>query len=184
MPPFAFFWKYRIVTVVCLVIAAISAVGITKNTAPQYQEIVFLSIGLEQPTQSDAVELWTQANDQMTETIQGWLVDPGFQKMIPGDFSLSVRKQEKQNLLITMTSATQENAKTATTALIQNLHTAITEYNTATKGTVAITHLTQSENTVTPSLKLNIAVGVVGTLILLWLVGSAVFFIKTISHER
>lgn len=180
MPPFTFFWKYRKLTIGFVVIAvALSSAWTMWGINPKYERLVFVSIGFQQPNDlTTTAEVWTEANDYITESIQGWLIDPGFKNGIPYDFSLSVRKQEKQNLLLSVSAADPDTAQKAATAVLENLQKAITEYNTATKGTVVITHTTQSENVVTPSLKLNVAVSVLATLIGMWLVGTAVAAVK------
>lgn len=187
MPPFAFFWKYRVLTIILVIGAfAISSAYTIWFTQPKYERLVFLSIGLEQPVDPTAAELWIEANDYMTESIQGWLIDPGFKNSIPYEFSLSVKKQEKQNLLVRATAQDAEIAQKAATAILENLQSAIDQYNTATKGTVVITRTTQSENVIMPSVKTNSAVSVIGTLIALWIAGSLFYWAKTLpnGHAR
>lgn len=178
MPPFAFFWKYRVLTAGLVIVAvAVSSAITIWGIQPKYERLIFVSIGLEQPNDPASAELWTQANDYMAESIQGWLIDPGFKNDIPYDFSLSVRKQEKQNLLVSVVAAEQTIAQQAAAVVIENLQNAIAQYNEATQGTVRITRTTQSDQVIMPSLKINIAAGVLGVLIAFWCVGSGILTI-------
>ena len=96
MPPFAFFWKYRVLTIILVIVALGGSSAYTLwLTKPKYERLVFLSIGLEQPVDPTSAELWIEANDYMTESIQGWLIDPGFKNSIPYEFSLSGKNKDR-----------------------------------------------------------------------------------------
>ncbi len=107
-----------------------------KNNRP-FETTVFLTIGTVQQANSansTSIDEIVQAADQFSETVQGWFKNPDFQKGIRliGSSEINVRKQEKQNLLITFSNKSGEQAQEMNNLLQSDLQKEIEKYNAAT----------------------------------------------------
>lgn len=97
---------------------------------------VFINIGAKKGTATDdkstALDL-VQASDQFTETVQGWFKNPEFTERIGEPLnlqpSLTARRQDKQNLLVTFSSGDESVAKRISQNIRENLLADIGAYN-------------------------------------------------------
>lgn len=106
-----------------------------KNRSP-YVSTIFVSIGNAQngnQAESSSYDR-VQAADHFTETVQGWFKNPEFQKRIriEGSSETSVRKQEKQNLVLSFTSENAEAAKKMNENTKSELQREIDTFNSVT----------------------------------------------------
>lgn len=130
------------------IVAALASGLLFKKTT--YEGIIFLTIGAAQPEELNYREYSTyetvRAADQFTETIQGWTKNPSFIKKIQDNagfsFGISARKQEKQNLVISITSDSEEKVGKAAQKTLLAIGEEIKIYNEATKGAFNIAHAT------------------------------------------
>lgn len=109
-----------------------------KNNRP-YETTVFLSIGsIEKANTANPADIYenVQAADNFSETVQGWFKNPDFSNGIRlvGSSEMSARKQEKQNLVITFSSESDEQAFEMNNLLHSGLQKEIETYNAATGG--------------------------------------------------
>lgn len=112
-----------------------------KNRSP-FVSTVFVSIGNAQKGMQSENSAFdnVQAADHFTETVQGWFKNPVFQKRIriEGSSETSVRKQEKQNLVLSFTSENPEVARKMNETTRSELQREIDSYNAATKNEFVI----------------------------------------------
>ncbi len=99
----------------------------------KYENSIFLVFGVEDRLKGGDPYENLQAADQITESIQGWIKDPSFQKEIAGitgnDFSIKAKKQEKNNLLITFNTADLTANNSYKEAILSLLNQKISVYN-------------------------------------------------------
>jgi capsular polysaccharide biosynthesis protein len=113
------------------------------NLQPAYDNTVLYAVGLENPqSATDSLEN-LQAADLFTESIQGWFRDPAFLKQISTSaqgqaFPIKSKKQEKNNLLITFSSDSQENAINYASAITLAMETRLQQYNNISGLNIAI----------------------------------------------
>lgn len=113
------------------------------NLQPGYDNTVLYAVGLENPhSTTDSFEN-LQAADLFTESIQGWFRDPTFLKQISASaqgqsFPIKSKKQEKNNLLITFSSDSQENAINYASAITLAMETRLLQYNNISGLKIAI----------------------------------------------
>jgi capsular polysaccharide biosynthesis protein len=77
--------------------------------------------------------------DQFTETVQGWLLNPvllaDVESAVGYSFETAVRKQEKQNLIVDLTTDISNDPEVAATELLGRLDREISRYNEVTQST-------------------------------------------------
>jgi capsular polysaccharide biosynthesis protein len=132
------FWKQFIVLTVISALTFTLSVYFYQQSA--FNVTVFINIGAKSFSTENKIESnlydTVQAADQFTETIQGWFKNPAFINRI--DFatqtetSFSVRKQEKQNLIVTFRTPTEELAKKVSQSIQENLRMELGNYNRQT----------------------------------------------------
>lgn len=125
-------------------ILGLSAVAVFLGTAayegrintPQNQAVAFVTIGLDQsrmPTETSSYEI-LRATEHFSDIVLGWTAEPSFAKdfaqAVGEDYSFSARRQEKSNLLFTV-SGPVETEGTAIT-FVSLLSERLSEYNSAT----------------------------------------------------
>ena len=122
-----------IITVLCLFV---SYFIFTQQNKSNLENTLFISFSIQnqQPSNTNYSPYENlQAADQITESIQGWMITPAFQaelnQLSKLNYSAKVKKQEKNNLLINYSSDTSENAVTYQNQLIQSLQKRLTQYN-------------------------------------------------------
>lgn len=124
-------WKtITLITIITLGSSLVSAYYYFQG----YNSTIFLSIGLKQNlTVSPYDNL--QAADQFTETIQGWFKNQQLIKSIEDQSQIrpefSVRKQEKQNLVVSYKTTTSEQAQKLATSTKDVLQKNLLAYNQA-----------------------------------------------------
>jgi capsular polysaccharide biosynthesis protein len=127
-------WRKIVIVTIITTIAA-TAFGLLYDGNP-VSATIFVNIGAVQDmTFSEAKDPFNtlQAADQFTESVQGWFKNPSFLEEIKSGSGLNVdfnvRKQEKQNLLLTFRSDTPENAMLIATVTRTGLEKRISSYN-------------------------------------------------------
>ncbi len=125
-------WKetlaITIITVLC-----IYGFLVIKNKTP-YLTTVFISIGAKQPANTTAnpssIYENLQAADAFTESVQGWFKDPAFIKQITQNkTAFDVKKQEKQNIVVTYETQNTTDSDTINEKLKTELISNFTTYN-------------------------------------------------------
>jgi capsular polysaccharide biosynthesis protein len=120
-------------TAVCLCagVFASDAAGRSGN----FDNTVFLSIGIQDSGNSTDSYENLQAADQITESIQGWFRDPLFQQTVNQNsglnYSLKAKKQEKNNLLLNYFSQNESDARKYHDAVISELGQRLASYDRA-----------------------------------------------------
>lgn len=139
-----------ILLITLVVTAATLGAAMTRDPST-HEATLFLSIGTKQMNNSSTPFDDVQAADRFTETLQGWFKNPDLLKRIEAQtgesVSLSARKQEKQNLIVSLPAMSEEQAQTIADATIQQLQQDIQTYNTQTESryTLALSSVTISE---------------------------------------
>lgn len=144
--------KRWIAILIVTFIGTAAALGIALTRDPSTHEAtLFLSIGTKQINSSSSTFDDVQAADRFTETLQGWFKNPDLIKRIEEktgeSVSLSARKQEKQNLIVTLPAMSEEMADTIANITIQELKQDIQQYNASTGSqyTLALASVTIEE---------------------------------------
>lgn len=127
--------------VIIMVMTMILGFGFSalRNKTP-FSTTILLSIGVKD-TSNTASNSSTyedvQAADQFTETVHGWFKNPQFlaaltneKTYVPENFS--VRKQEKQNLVVTYDSYNEESSAQTSTMIKNFIEGQLTTYNQKT----------------------------------------------------
>ncbi len=134
---FSFLRRRLLPLFIVAVIALVISVGYTwKYDEGEKGALVFMTIGMDVSAEMPASYLTTDGPnvvDQFTETVQGWLFNPAFLARVDEqsgtEVSLGVRKQEKQNLLVTVTVPVEEDAMMASEAMLNVLDEEFANYN-------------------------------------------------------
>lgn len=114
--------------------------------------------------------------DEFTETIQGWLLNPNVAQKIDEqanmDVQTSFRKQERQNLVITVTVPSGESAEDAAQAVAQIMNEELNSYDTATNNSFVFARQSISAFESSPKRLLNeLVAGLLGLVLALGLAG-------------
>jgi hypothetical protein len=103
---------------------------------------IFINIGASQDQKTSLFET-VEAADHMSEVVQGWFKDPSLLKKISDqaghEANFNVRKQEKQNIVITFKTENTDQAKKVAVSLEENMRSALSRYNIETAGSFKIT---------------------------------------------
>lgn len=129
-----FIWKFKFLILLTTILGLIGGyLAYQKANSIPFQNTIFYSLSAQSKTSGTSAYENLQAADQFTESVQGWFRDPGFLEKINSlskeSFALNTRKQEKNNLLITFNSPTQEQGIKHANSISQTLQTAISTYN-------------------------------------------------------
>lgn len=134
------------------ILSTVVAVSVAATRDPSTHEAtLFLSIATKQNNNASTTFDDVQAADRFTETVQGWFKNPDLIhriEQVTGESAhLSARKQEKQNLIVTLPAMGEEQATALANATIEELRNDINQYNSATKSqyTLALTSVTIQE---------------------------------------
>ena len=130
------------ITVITILTAASCVVfGINFNKTA-YDTTVFINVGAKANPAISPLDT-AQAADGFTETIVGWFKNPVIISNITSESgtaaALSARRQEKQNLVVTFKTQTEDQAKKISQAIEKAIKAEIDKYNAATAGGFMIT---------------------------------------------
>lgn len=132
-------WK-EILAITVLTAALSVAFGYFYNKTA-YTNTIFINIGAGRATGQNAPASpyeEVQAADSFTETVQGWFKNPVLTDKIRinsgYNVNLGVRKQEKQNLVVTFKSETPEQGKKTALVTEEIIRGEIGKYNRETGG--------------------------------------------------
>jgi capsular polysaccharide biosynthesis protein len=137
---FVFFMRRRWKKIILLMLLTtiFSTFFAWQKNKIQYAGTIFLSIGVKQSEEDSGKDMYekVQAADQFTETIQGWFKNPNFidrvNKAAGNGAEFSARKQEKQNVVVTFVSDSDEQAKKLIEVIKSELSAEIQKFNTRT----------------------------------------------------
>lgn len=128
-------WKFKFLILLTTILGLIGGyLAYQRANLSPFQNTVFFSIAAQSKT-NNATSAYEnlQAADQFTESVQGWFRDPGFLEKINSiskqNYSLNARKQEKNNLLITFSTPTEEQGIVHGNTISQTLQSEIQIYN-------------------------------------------------------
>ncbi len=124
--------RWQIILVTIIVMLGGTVVYAMKKAAVPFETTIFINIGtkINEPNSTNNNYYNVQAADAFTETVQGWLKNPEFINEI-GD-NIDSRKQEKQNLIVSYTSATEYDAHQVAQRLNNLVTTKLNAYNQST----------------------------------------------------
>jgi hypothetical protein len=125
---------------------------------------IFLTLGLSVENGLSIEELVTNEShnvvDQFTETVQGWLQNPSLldrvNELAGEEVVISARKQEKQNLLVSLHLPLGHDLENARVAFITVLEEEINDYNEATYTSFVLALSSMMPFETASNLKLNI----------------------------
>jgi hypothetical protein len=127
------YWSGVLVIIILTVISSVSFGFLFNKTS--VSDTIFINIGASGNKDISPFET-VQAADHMSESIMGWLKNPSFLDKIseqsgyePG---LNVRRQEKQNIVVTFKTPDAVSAKKTASAIESVLRTQISKYNMET----------------------------------------------------
>ncbi len=132
-------WKEILIITLLTAILAVTFGFIYNKTS--FNNTIFINVGYGPGNGSNALTSpldAVQAADQFSETVQGWLKDPLLVEEIRTqaqyNVDFSVRKQEKQNLVATYRTGSENQAKKVSQAAEEILRAQIGNYNLETDG--------------------------------------------------
>ena len=131
--------RWKEILIITLLTAGLTVIlGFFYNKSA-FSNTIFISVGAKQQTgYALAVNPYetVQAADQFSESVQGWFKNPAFIEKINTQaeykVDLSARKQEKQNLVITFRTETEEQAEKVSQVTERILRDQIARYNRET----------------------------------------------------
>jgi capsular polysaccharide biosynthesis protein len=125
--------KWISILLITLIALSTSIVYVVSSTPANFDATLFLSIGYKKDKEIGTSLDNVQAADHFSETVQGWLKNPDFIKRVHSDkyflADLSASKQEKQNLVITFSTTSGDNADTIADSIVTELKKEIQNYN-------------------------------------------------------
>ncbi len=163
-----FFRRHLLKVFIVALLTALLGLGYTwKFDEGKQGGLIFLTMGMEIPDAIPAAYLVTSDGhnvvDHFTETVQGWLVNPAMDTRIDAlagtDVDLAIRKQEKQNLLVTMTIPIEADVDVAKEAVLAVVQEDIAIYNQATNSDYVLVLSSMSPFETPPQYLLNMIVG-------------------------
>ncbi|MBT5016110.1 hypothetical protein HN748_00265 [Candidatus Peregrinibacteria bacterium] len=163
-----FIWRHAVVILMVTVLTALLGASYTwRFDEGEKGGLIFLTMGMEIPDAIPAAYLVTSDGhnvvDHFTETVQGWLVNPALDTRIDElagtDVQLAIRKQEKQNLLVTMTVPMEADVAQSKEAVLTVINQDIDIYNEVTNSDYVLVLSSISEFETPPQYALNMIVG-------------------------
>ena len=164
----SFIYRRFLPIVLVIVIGAVCALGYTlKYDKGAHGALIFLTLGMEveEGTPADSYVTNESHNviDQFTETVQGWLFNPALlgrvNELAGNEVGLSVRKQEKQNLLVTVSVEPGVDSEAASQVVLMVLEEEIEAYNAATNAGFVLALSSISALDEEPQHVLNVVIG-------------------------
>ncbi|MBU0667915.1 hypothetical protein KJ951_00865 [Patescibacteria group bacterium] len=148
-----------------------------------YDATIFISVGIQQTDTTGSYDD-VRAADQFTETIQGWMKNPALidriKKQTKLDFGLSAHKQEKQNIVITFSAHSNDDADKIASTVISELIKEVSVYNQAVKGNF---RLAISDYSVTEEKNKIFIIAAIGTILGLALAIALAYFRESIFRN-
>ncbi len=149
-----------------LVFMVVSLTTTLKLIKSRSAALIFVSIGVERVPGIDLENYNPQAAvdaaDRFSETVQGWILNPNLtgrmQEAAKSSFSLSARKQEKQNLLLDLKLTEERDVTPIASAVVTILNEEIKTYNKMTNSTFKLAINSINPYAIKPNLKLNLSV--------------------------
>ncbi|MCA9374065.1 hypothetical protein KC725_02800 [Candidatus Peregrinibacteria bacterium] len=153
-----------ILFITLVVTAAFTQAVVSRSTAT-HAGTIFLSIGTKNATDSTSFDDF-QAADQFTESVQGWFRNPDLLTKIAANLdqnkvSISARKQEKQNLVLTYVAKDEQSAKKIGEETIVALDKEIQDYNANTGKSFTIALSSTYVDTIPDRTMIFIAMGLI-----------------------
>ncbi|MFA6435838.1 MAG: hypothetical protein WCW30_01740 [Candidatus Gracilibacteria bacterium] len=153
---FSFFKRRGVILFIAVLVGvSIGLVHAMKNEGKTREALIFVTLGMEvdSGTPADFYVTNESANvvDQFTETVQGWLYNPALLERMNDvagvALGVGVRKQEKQNLLVTVSFPSSVDSAMIPGAVLSVLNQEIATYNsmTHTRFVLALNSMTLSE---------------------------------------
>lgn len=112
---------------------------------PESKSIAFITIGIDQNVLTTEVSSYEiqRASEHFSDVVLGWTVEPGFSselnEKIDGEYSLSGQRQEKQNLIFTVSGSSElVNSSEEAEQLVELIQSRIDEYNNSTNAAYVI----------------------------------------------
>lgn len=106
----------------------------TRYGTAHLENSIFIDVSVQDKFQKTSAYENLEAADQITESIQGWIIDPSFQdavnKASSTNLAILSKKQEKNNLVISFKSTDEGTSATLGEKINQQLQKRIQEYNT------------------------------------------------------
>jgi|GEM_PF-3061736 len=140
---FYFLWRIKWALIgVALVFGVSCSVYTFAFSETYYEGIVFMTIGMEQGSYPEDAQAFgargvEEADSYFTETVQGWTMDPAFVNDIydylgwvrDDDLSVSARKQERQNLILSIATSSINDVQQAASGALGVLEERMGSYN-------------------------------------------------------
>jgi len=166
-------------TILTTILSVIFGIHFNKTS---FGTTVFLSIGAKQSVTQSPFET-VQAADHFSELVQGWFKNPALLNKIEDQSGskpdLSARKQEKQNLVITYKTATEDQAKKVSQSMEQVLKAEITNYNLQNSSEFTLTSFSATTKESPIPLILFVLAGLIGGFGIGFAYGSAAEKVKS-----
>jgi len=130
--------------IITALVTASSVLLVTLKNNQPYETTIFLSIGNQQEQSNTTQSIYddVQAADAFSQTVQGWFKNPQFIEQINAasgiKADISSRQQEKQNVLITYNTTTEDQANTLEKTIQDKLTAEIATYNSKTNDKFAL----------------------------------------------
>lgn len=177
-------WKSLVaITTLTLISCVIFGVYFTKTS---YDTTVFMNVGAKTAEGVSPLDT-VQSADSFTETIQGWFKNPYINSRIAEESgfvtSLNARKQEKQNIVVTFKTQTEEQARKISQSMEKQIKDEITKYNTETGSGFVITDFTGSTEQNNVNIFFFVLLGFAGGVVLAYILLLLLDSIKKALHS-
>ncbi|MEK7146122.1 MAG: hypothetical protein AAB802_02965 [Patescibacteria group bacterium] len=134
--------KIKIILGVSLATAFIFFLGglvyVNQLPEPDKKELVFVTLGIDQnklPNESSSYEI-QRATEHFSDVVLGWTIEPSFETEVEAitgyDVDITGRRQEKQNLLFTVSADPTEFDGEGGSAFLNVLGSRLAEHNGVT----------------------------------------------------
>ena len=157
-----------------MILGVSSSIYTVAFSQTYYEGIVFLTVGMEQASYPEDAQAFgargvEEADSYFTETVQGWTMDPAFINDIydyvgwvrDDSLSVSARKQERQNLIMSVTTYSIENVEEVASGALGVLEERMGSYNETMDTSYKIANPTITILTHEPKVLMNGATGFV-----------------------
>jgi len=133
--------------------------------SPKEGVVIFTSFGLTNSSSASGDSNIVETTSNMTEGVLGWILDPHFQNAVRGDqneeISISSQKQEKNNLLTTITSYDRGTVRVVQEQFITEIQESIDRFNEGADIGLNLAFYNVSEFTDVPNSTKNMVIGTI-----------------------